>query len=304
MAERRRPRIALTACERFPDLHDDWPPLRAALDEAGLEGRPAVWSDPGVDWTAFDLVVANGAWDNIHRVDEFLAWVDRVGSGLGVPMVNSPAVLRWNIDKRYLRDLEERGVPIVPTAWVEPGQAVGDLRGLVRSAAEVVVKPTVSGGGHQTARYGADEHEAVRTHIEALATRGKTAMVQPYVAAVDREGETGLVFVGGEFSHAIHKASMIRPGVGPQDSLIDNQVVVAATATTTQRALGEQAVAAAQDAFGPTAYARVDMVQLEEGRPALLELELLDPVLFLTTDPSAPGRFARVLAARVRAGHA
>jgi len=304
MAERRRPRIALTACERFPDLHDDWPPLRAALDEAGLEGRPAVWSDPGVDWTAFDLVVANGAWDNIHRVDDFLAWVDRIGSGLGVPMVNSPAVLRWNIDKRYLRDLEERSVPIVPTAWVEPGQDVGDLRALVGSAAEVVVKPTVSGGGHLTARYGADQHEAVRTHIEALTTRGKTAMVQPYVVTVDREGETGLVFVGGEFSHAIHKAPMIRRGVGPQDSLIENQVVVAATATTTQRALGEQAVAAAEDVFGPTAYARVDMVDLEDGTPALLELELLDPVLFLTTDPGAPRRFAQVLAARVRAGHA
>ena len=121
---------------------------------------------------------------------------------------------------------------------------------------------------------------------------------------LDREGETGLVFVGGEFSHAIHKAPMIRRGVGPQDSLIENQVVVAATATTTQRALGEQAVAAAEDVFGPTAYARVDMVDLEDGTPALLELELLDPVLFLTTDPGAPRRFAQVLAARVRAGHA
>jgi glutathione synthase/RimK-type ligase-like ATP-grasp enzyme len=304
MAERRRPRIALTACEQFPDLHDDWPPLRAALDEAGLEGRPAVWSDPGVDWTSFNLVVANGAWDNIHRVDEFLAWVDRVGNGLGVPMVNSPEVLRWNIDKRYLRDLDQRGVPIVPTAWVEPGQDAGDLRALVRPGAEVVVKPAVSGGGHLTARYGGDEHDAVRSHLDTLTARGKTAMVQPYVAAVDREGETGLVFVGGEFSHAIHKASMIRPSVGPQDSLIENQVVGAATATATQRGLGEQAVAAAEDLFGPTVYARVDMVNLEEGTPALLELELLDPVLFLTTDAAAPARFARALAARVRAGHA
>jgi glutathione synthase/RimK-type ligase-like ATP-grasp enzyme len=304
MAERHRPRIALTACEQFPDLHDDWPPLRAALDQAGLEGRPAVWSDPGVDWTSFDLVVANGAWDNIHRVDEFLAWVDRVGSRLGVPMVNSPEVLRWNIDKRYLRDLDQQGVPIVPTVWVEPGQDAVDLRALVRSAAELVVKPAVSGGGHLTARYGGGEYEAVRSHVETLTARGKAAMVQPYVAAVDREGEAGLVFVGGEFSHAIHKAPMIRPGVGPQDSLIENQVVGAATATATQRALGARAVAAAEDLFGPTTYARVDMVNLEDGTPALLELELLDPVLFLTTDAAASARVAQTLAACVRAGHA
>jgi glutathione synthase/RimK-type ligase-like ATP-grasp enzyme len=282
----------------FPDLHDDWPVQRAAFEEAGIDCRAVVWSDPEVDWRTFDLVVANGVWDNIHRIDEFLAWVDRVAVGLGVPMVNSPAILRWNIDKRYLRDLEARGVPIVPTTWIEPGCDL-DLGEYERAAAELVVKPTVSGGGHLTARYGPGELPSARAHIEMLAAQGRSTMVQPYVDTVDHYGEAGLVFIGGEFSHAIHKAAMIRPGAGPQDHLIDNQVVTAATATPAQLELGHHAVATAEAMFGPTTYARVDMVTLDHGAPALLELELLDPVLFFVTHSPAATTFARVITRRL-----
>ena len=114
-----RPLVAAASCARLPDLHDDWPLLRAALADAGVDAVTAVWNDPAVDWSAFDLVLANGAWDNIHHVAEFLAWAEGVATA-GVPVHNSPATLRWNIDKRYLRDLEGAGVPTVPTVWVEP----------------------------------------------------------------------------------------------------------------------------------------------------------------------------------------
>ena len=116
-----RPLVAAASCARLPDLHDDWPLLRAALADAGVDAVTAVWNDPAVDWSAFDLVLANGAWDNIHHVAEFLAWADGVAAA-GVPVHNSPATLRWNIDKHYLRDLEGAGVPTVPTVWVEPGR--------------------------------------------------------------------------------------------------------------------------------------------------------------------------------------
>src|SRR6185437_16305800 len=101
------------------------------------------------DWAAFDLVVANGAWDNIHHVEAFVAWVGLVGEELGVPMVNSPDTLRWNLDKRYLRDLAADGVRIVPTRWVEPaaGGPAGDPEISLDGSGEIVVKPTVSGGG-------------------------------------------------------------------------------------------------------------------------------------------------------------
>ena len=294
--------VAFTAPPLFPELHDDWPLVRAALADIGIDAVPVVWSDPSADWSSFDLIVASGAWDSIHRVDEFLAWVAAREAG-PTPTVNSPATLRWNLDKRYLRELEAAGVPIVPTTWVEPGGGRGGGGGgggdgesvVDLPDGEVVVKPSISGGGHRTARYRPDEHEDARAHARDLVASGRTAMIQPYQAAVDELGELGLVFLAGEFSHAIQKDPMIRRGVGPLDSLIDNQVVRAATASDGQIDLGQRAVAAAEALLGPTTYARVDIVEVADGGQALLELELLDPVLFFPQHPDAAATYARAL---------
>jgi hypothetical protein len=302
----RRPLVAVAASPRFPDLHDDWPLLRAALGEFGVDARAAVWSDPDVDWASFDLVVANGAWDNIHRTADFLAWVAALEAA-GVPTVNAPAILRWNIDKRYLRDLEAGGVRIVPTYWIEPDGTGPDDRPdpfapHVVAGGEVVVKPSVSGGGFQTARYQPHELDEARAHIAGLAASGRTVMVQPYVRSVDDVGERGLVFLGGVFSHAIHKDPMIRRGVGASESLVENQVTREATPTAAELRLARLSLEVAETRLGPTAYARVDMVTLDDGSPALLELELLDPVLFFVHAPDAAQRFARVLVGLLEAG--
>jgi glutathione synthase/RimK-type ligase-like ATP-grasp enzyme len=287
-----RPRLAVAACARFPDLHDDWPLLRGALGAAGVDAVTAVWNDPAVDWTAFDLVLASGAWDNIHHVAQFLAWVDGVAAS-GVPVRNSPATLRWNIDKHYLRELEGAGVPTVPTLWVEPGGSDADGAALLEG--EVVIKPSVSGGGYRTARYRPDEHSAARAHVRDLTAAGRTAMVQTYEPRVDTEGETALVYVGRAFSHAVHKGPMIRRGVGPTDSLVENQVVTSAAATATQLRVAEAALAEAERLFGRPTYARVDLVETMTAGPAVLELELLDPVLFFTCQPDGAVLLAREL---------
>ena len=298
---RARPRVVLASCAEYPDQFEEGPLLLGALDQAGVEGQTAVWNDPGVDWGAFDLVVANGAWDNIHCVGEFLAWVDGLAAA-GVPVVNAPPVLRWNLDKRYLRDLEAAGVPTVPTTWVEPapdGGALGPLGRLPEG--EIVVKPAVSGGGYQTARYDVHEHDAARAHASALVATGRTAMVQPYQPAVDAEGEVGLVFLGGAFSHAVHKDPMIRRGVEAGESLIANQVVTRATPTPAQLGVARHALSAAERLHGPVAYARADVVERADGVASLLELELLDPVLFFVTHPEGARDFAAVLRACVDA---
>jgi hypothetical protein len=295
-AARHRPRVALASCAQFPDQFEEGPLVLAALDEAGTDAQTAVWSDPSVDWSAFDLVVANGAWDHIHRVAEFLDWVESLAAS-GIRTANAPAMLRWNLDKHYLRDLEGAGVPTVPTSWVPPDGDAGrfDPAALALPREEIVVKPSVSGGGYRTARYEVHEHDAARAHIGELVRAGRTAMVQPYQPAVDTEGEAGLVFLGGAFSHAVHKDPMIRRGVGATDSLIENQVVTGATPTAGQLTVARQAVAAAERLLRPTAYARVDVVRRTDGEPAVLELELLDPVLFFVTHRAGAARFATVL---------
>jgi len=291
------PRVALAASPQFPDLFEEGPLVLHALEDVGLDARTAVWSDPALDWSAFDLVVANGAWDNIHHPVAFLDWADRVAAA-GVPVVNPPATLRWNLDKRYLRDLEAEGVPTVPTRWVEADRPF-DPSALDFPAGEIVVKPSVSGGGYRTARYEPHEHEAARAHAAELVGSGRTVMIQPYQPAVDDTGEVGLIFLGGAFGHAIHKDPMIRRGVGALDSLIANQVVTSATATPPQLVVGRKAVAAAERLLGPTTYARVDIVERSDGEPAVLELELLDPVLFFVEAPESAAAFARVLRERI-----
>jgi glutathione synthase/RimK-type ligase-like ATP-grasp enzyme len=293
-----RPLILFASSPQFPDLHDDWPLERAALDDVGIDARTAVWSDPAVHWSACDLVVANGVWDNIHHAAAFSAWLDRL-TAEGVPVVNPPAMLRWNLDKRYLRDLEDAGLPTVPTLWVEPDRGPFDGSSLTLPAGEVVVKPSISGGGYRTARYRPHEHDQALRHVAALVDSGRTAMVQPYQPAVDARGEAGLVFLGGVFSHAFHKDPLIRRGVGPTDSLVDNQVTRAATATAGQLDLARQAVTAAERLLGPTTYARVDIVERADGAPAVLELELLDPALFFVHHPEGAVRLADVLRHRL-----
>lgn len=145
----------MAASADSPDLRPDWPLLRQAPAEVGIAASTRVWTDPGARWDDVDLVLANGAWDNIHRPEEFVAWVGRVAEV--TPVANAPEVLRWNLDKRYLTALADAGVATVPTTWLTPGEPEIPLPpgqpGQFGQFGEFVVKPTVSGGGFETARY-------------------------------------------------------------------------------------------------------------------------------------------------------
>jgi hypothetical protein len=291
-----RPQLAVVASAAYPDLRPDWPILQQALDDLGITATTAVWTDPTVRWADFDLVVASGAWDNIHRPDEFLQWADQTAQV--VPMVNSPATLRWNLDKHYLSTLAEAGVATVPTVWCNAADESAPNENELPPG-ELVVKPTISGGGFQTARYRQGERAEVLAHIRRLHALGRDAMVQPYEEAVDTAGEAGLIFLAGRFSHAIHKTAMLRLDIGPQSHLLDFMDLGPLEPSPAQLEVAEEALAVAEDLLGPTTYARVDLVPLPDGSPAVLELELLDPALFFEIHPDAAPRYAHVLAQRI-----
>jgi hypothetical protein len=293
-------RLAVAASADSPDLRSDWPLLRQGLADLGIEASTQVWTDPDVPWDEFDLVLANGAWDNIHRPEEFLAWITRVGEL--TTLANSPTVLRWNLDKRYLAALSDAGVATVPTAWLSPGPDrepdLHELPGLSLPQGEFVVKPTVSGGGFETARYRTGDAQSTsdaRAHIRRLLNAGRTAMIQPYQASVDPLGEAGLIFLGGQYSHAIAKGALLSVGAGPQSHLYQHEQIGPLTPSEVQLEAAHHALTTAERLLGPTTYARVDLVPLENGTPAVLELELLDPALFFETAPAAASRFAQVL---------
>lgn len=273
----------------------DADPLTQACTAAGLEVRPAVWDDPSVDWSAADLVLVRSTWDYVQRLDEFLAWADRVAAVSR--LANSPAVLRWNTDKRYLGDLEQAGVPVVPTSYLLPDERPADLAAAVAGMAgshHYVVKPTVSAGSKDTARYRPEDLEHAAAHAAALLDRGRPVMVQPYLDAVDTVGEAGLVLLDGELSHAFTKGPLLSVGADMVDGLFAPEEITPRVASDEEQAVASAAADYLRARFGDELprYARVDLLADADGTPRILELELTEPSLFLWTDPTSPARVA------------
>lgn len=287
-------RIAIVTSGPGRPFDDDLPPLVAALEQVGAAVEVLDWDDDGADWASVDLAVIRSTWDYTQRHDEFLDWTRRCASA--TTLINAPAVVAWNSDKRYLRDLVDAGVNVVDTSFIEPGDQIELPVGV-----EFVVKPTVSAGSRDTVRYHADDHTPATAQIEALLADGRTVMVQPYQAAVDEQGETALLFFGGEFSHAIRKGPLLVAGEEATRALFAQEVITATDAHPDQVALATQCLAALGgiDALAgvslPLPYARVDVLVDNDGRFSILELELTEPSLFFDWAPGAPDRYARVL---------
>jgi hypothetical protein len=293
-------RIALATCAALPAEFTDDEMLAEALARRGAEAEFAVWDD-AVEWEAFDLIVIRSTWDYTQKLDAFRAWADELGERLR----NQPAVVRWNGDKRYLGDLADAGIPVVETRYVADGDELPPLSG------EIVVKPSISAGGRNTGRFGTDHHDEAHGLIERIVAEGRTAMVQPYLGAVDTRGETAIVCVDGRESHVLRKGAVLRPDevapvragdVGAAEAMYDPELVGAGQASAAERELAAQVIVAMVERFGAAPlYARVDMISADgDGTdPVLLELEAIEPCLYFETAPQAAEQLAEaILAAR------
>ncbi|MCL3818756.1 ATP-grasp domain-containing protein [Aeromicrobium wangtongii] len=269
--------------------HDpDLPLLVAAAAERGTVGEIVVWDDPSVDWASYDAVVVRSCWDYIARREEFLAWAATVPH-----LHNSHEILTWNTDKVYLRQLQDAGVPIIETRWdVAPGDDIGDHD-------EWVVKPTISAGSKDTARWSTPEE--VWTHSAELVAAGRTSMTQAYISSVDEEGETAMLYLGGEFSHAIRKGPLLLRGEGVRQDRDSREEITPRTPTAAQRAVSDHVLETTVSLLGLDAaplYARVDLVTAADGAPILIELELTEPSLFLPQSDGGAGRLVDAALAR------
>lgn len=282
------PRVLLASCAELPRSNADDTDLPEVLAELGVPAAWAPWDDPAAPFDSAELVVLRSTWDYPPRRKDFLAWCESVPA-----LVNPARVARWNTDKTYLADLAARGVPVVPTELIAPGEP------LRCPDFEFVLKPSVGASSRGAARFAVGERDAAAAHLAALHAVDHTVLVQPYQRAVDREGETALVFVGGGYSHAFVKGAMLpdpaAPGPGPGDRFgVEPDAAL--------RRAAEDAVDAAAAIHGmrrsELLYARVDLVRREDGSPLLLELELTEPSLgFRQADPGAKPRFASAVRA-------
>ncbi|HEY7981373.1 MAG TPA: hypothetical protein VID19_07790 [Candidatus Eremiobacteraceae bacterium] len=269
----------------LPGLDPDDRLAVTELEHRGASVGAQVWSDDAVDWASAGTVVIRSTWDYHLHHDAFLAWVDRVAAVTSI--WNPPSLVRRNSVKTYMKDLERRGVPVVPTAWIERGESC-DLRRLMsdRGWEQAVVKPIV-GLATEGVRMTAPDDDGAQTHLDALVARGG-AMVQPFMPAVSSYGERALVHIGGAYSHAASKVAF-QPLANAGDA--GEKPVVASRA---EREAAELAIATLES---PWLYARVDVIPDGSGRPVIMEFELIEPTLFLSLDAHAPQRFADALMA-------
>jgi glutathione synthase/RimK-type ligase-like ATP-grasp enzyme len=272
-------RIALASCAAFPQLDPgDGPLLLAALAQEGLEVEVHAW-DAQVDWAAFDLVVIRTTWDYWDRHEQYLAWARSVPR-----LVNSAEVVAWNTDKTYLKRLEAAGIPTVSTTWISPGDAYA----LPLEA--FVVKPSVSAGARDTAAYAGGD-EAAREHVDRLLAAGRTVMLQPYLRAVDTEGETAVLVFSGEVSHAARKSPVLTIGAGEAE--LGSWSIEPRTASAGEVELALRVVQEVSRWGDELLYARIDLLP----GPVLIELEVTEPSLFLQEAPGSAQRFAHAVRA-------
>ncbi|MFF6810825.1 RimK family alpha-L-glutamate ligase [Streptomyces sp. NPDC012403] len=275
------PRIALVTCRPGPEVAEDrdLPGLVRALEEAGAEASAEVWDDDGVDWSGFDLAVIRSTWDYSWRAAEFTAWAERCGTL--TRLANPADVVRWNTDKRYLGELAGAGVPVVDTRYLAPGDAL-DLP----DDHEYVVKPTSGAGARFAARYTPDEHDTAVRHLRRMHAEGFTAMVQPYVRGIDTAGERALQYFGGSLLHASRKGPVLAPGTPYDQRKVAHPGLTDWTPTLEEAAIARKALASVPGR-PELLYARVDLVDGEDGRPRVMELELVEPNLFLWLHPES-----------------
>lgn len=295
---RERPRVALVTEDRYEhptpghwyidNILEEDRVLATALAARGIEAERVSWSRADVDWSGHAAAVLRTTWDYADRVAEFDAWLDRVA--VCTRLINPPSLVRWNLDKHYLRDLEDRGVHTVPTTFLPRGSTTSlaeMMRALGLDAA--VLKPAVSGAARHT--YRVDPiNAAVHEPILAARLREEAMMLQPFQREIVERGETTLVVIDGRVTHALRKVA--KPGdFRVQDD--HGGTVHPHEPTSEEVAFAERSMAACHP---QPLYGRVDMIRDNDGALAVMELELVEPELWFRRCPAAAERLAEGIA--------
>jgi glutathione synthase/RimK-type ligase-like ATP-grasp enzyme len=279
-------RVAVITC-RGDEVDPDSPILLAALHERGVEAELVVWDDADVQWEAFNLNVLRSTWDYAPRRDEFVAWASTVPS-----LVNPAEVVAWNTDKHYLGELERKKLRVIPTTFANVGVPA------IFPTGDFVVKPAVGAGSMDAERYDATQHGEAAAHVRRLHDAERDAVIQPYVASVDDEGELALVYVEGRFVHAMRKGAMLNATGLDRNALFRREQMTSVTAPADAVDFADRVLAAA--GYQDLLYARVDLVR-DEGGWSVMELELTEPSLFLSYSPEATAALADAIVARASA---
>ncbi len=279
-------KVAIATCRKLPEPDVDEALLTAALAARGVRARVLAWDDGAAQAERDELVVIRSTWNYFEDVEGFLSWVTRTGEA--TRLFNPASIVRGNAKKTYLRDLEQRGIDIVPTAWAMRGERACAVDAIMREHGwdTIVIKPVVSAGSFKTQRFDASEVESAQRFFDELHAE-RDVMIQRWMPSVDTYGERSLVWIDGTLTHAIRKSPRF---VGGREA-VSGDVPIAPN----ERAFAERVLEPIREQI---LYARVDMVADEMGTLRLMELELIEPSLFLRQCPLALDRLVTGIVAR------
>ena len=278
--------VKYSAANGFSEHLDLLPYLR----QKGLDIEQQIWDDPGVDWGKYDVAVLKTPWDYHQKIGAFVHWLDKLES-LGVRLLNDYATVRWNLDKRYLADVAAAGFDVIPSLFLDRGWK-GDLAALfeVLRTDSLIVKPCISGGSKNTVAVRRADATSAYAGIIDLVSHGDY-IVQPLMKEV-QEGEWSHIFFNGVHSHTILK----KPAAGDFrvqqiyggtiEPLVPTTSAIARAASYVERF--------AKDSL----YARVDGLMVN-GKFMLMELELIEPFLYLSYEENAVENYYRALVERL-----
>lgn len=274
-------RVALVTCRELPEPDFDEDILIDALRRANLQPELLPWDGDG-DPGAYDLCVLRSCWNYFERPEAFLGWID--AAARVTRLANTAGVVRWNLHKRYLSELADAGVPVVPTVWVDRGTS-RDVRALITETGweRIVIKPAVSAASFQTRPFAGDDLDGAQSFLDGLASE-RDVMIQRFMATVETSGERALVYIDGEMTHAVRKLPRFADGI--------EQVSGALPVSDRERALAESALRCAGT---DVMYGRVDVVEDDTGAILVSELELIEPSLFLLQHRPALDRFVAAI---------
>lgn len=259
--------------------------VKPPLAKLGWSVIDVPWRLANVSWDRFEAVIIRTPWDYHQSIPEFLELIRLIDQS-NATLLNSAAVVRWNFDKQYLKELEQRGLPIVPTHWrLSPTdrdfeQAFDDFK-----VDEIVIKPTIGAGARDTFRI--KRHQANLPELSLYQNR--MTMLQPFISNIVEQGEWSVFYFGGEYSHTVLKT----PKAG--DFRVQEEYGSHLQAVSPSPELLAIAGQAMKAIIEPTLYARVDLVRLQNGEPAIMELELIEPSLYFPYDDESPQRFANAI---------
>ena len=278
--------VALVSCLVLPEHDPDDAPLTAALRAEGLRVATLAWDDEAAELSRARMAILRSTWNYTTSPAAFASFIDRTAAS--TTLFNGAETVQWNLHKRYLLDLERAGVPVVPTRLVPRGDAT-PLRALMDSlgTTRAVVKPAISGGSRGTMRV--DERESARgeEHLRALAAV-EDVLVQPYLRSVEGHGERACVWIDGEVTHAVRKSPRFAGGAESVSSAVD--------VAPDEIALARAALAVAP---GTLLYARIDVARGDDGRPMIMELELIEPSLYFDQSAKALARMVTAIRHRL-----